>query len=134
MATYPEIIETPYPFQHLLGFQIVEWTPELVEIHLPLHEALGNRYGIPHGGVHATLLDTVMGFSGCFTGSAENTRQAMTLSLNVSYLSRPKGEILIATGRKIGGGNRTFFAEAEIRDETEELIATGSGTFRYRSS
>ena len=132
MATHPEIIEDPYPFQSLLGFEIVEWTAETVEARLPIHDALGNRYGIPHGGIHATLLDTVMGYAGCFTGSPTEKRMAMTLSLNVSYLSRPKGETLIAKGRKIGGGKRTFFAEAEITDETGELIATGSGTFRYR--
>jgi len=131
MATHPGIIEEPYPFQKLLGFEIVDWTAELVEVHLPIHQAIGNRYGLPHGGVHASLLDTAMGFSGCFTGSRDEKRLAMTLSINVSYLSRPKGKLLIAKGRKIGGGKRTFFAEAEITDETGELIATGSGTLKF---
>ncbi|MEJ6502374.1 MAG: PaaI family thioesterase [Rhodobacterales bacterium] len=129
-----DILEDPYEFQKLLGFTITEWTHDLCELHQPMHKGLGNRYGIPHGGIYASLLDTVMGYSGCFTGSKDNLKQAMTLSLNVSYLSRPKGKILIATGQRIGGGARTFFAEAKLCDETGEFIASASGTFRYRSN
>lgn len=130
--TFPEVIEDPYMFQELLGFRMVDWTPERVVIEMPMRIELSNRYGIPHGGVHASLLDTCMGFSGCFTGDPERKRRAMTLQLNVQYLSRPRGEVLIGLGRKTGGGKSTFFAEGEITDETGELIARGSGTFRYR--
>lgn len=133
LATYPEIMEDPYPYQDLIGFKIVDWTPEKAVLHLPIRVELGNRYGIPHGGIHAAILDTVMGFSGCFTGKPDEKRLAMTLSLNISYLSRPKGETLIAEGWKIGGGRKTFFADSTVSDETGELIARGSGTFRYRS-
>lgn len=130
--TYPDVIEDPYMFQELLGFRMVDWTAERVVIEMPMREQLSNRYGIPHGGVHASLLDTCMGFSGCFTGDPDRKRRAMTLQLNVQYLSRPKGVLLIGTGRKIGGGKSTFFAEGEITDETGELIARATGTFRYR--
>ena len=134
MPTNPDLIESPYPFQDLIGFEMTDWTAARVEIRLPLHPALGNRYGLPHGGVYATMLDTVMGFSGCFTGSLDDRKLAMTLSMTVNYLSRPKGRVLIAEGRKTGGGQRTFFAEGRVTDETGELIATSSGTFRYRSA
>ena len=134
MATFPEIIEDPYPYQNLLGFEIVDWTEDKAVVHQPVKAHLGNRYGLPHGGVYASLLDTVMGFCGCFTGDPIDRKFAMTLSMNVSYLSRPRGELLIVEGRKIGGGQRTFFAEGEVKDETGELIAKGTGTFRYRSA
>ena len=134
MATYPDIIEAPYPYQSHLGFEIVDWTAEKVVLHQPIKEYLGNRYGLPHGGVYASLLDTVMGFSGCFTGDRDSRKFAMSLSINVSFLSRPKGKLMIAEGRRVGGGQRTFFAEGQITDETGELIATSTGTFRYRNS
>lgn len=129
-----EVLEDPYEFQKLMGFTITEWAPDLCELTQPIHKGLGNRYGIPHGGVYASLLDTVMGYSGCFTGSKDTIIQAMTLSLTVNFVSRPKGNTLVATGRKIGGGARTFFAEARLCDETGELIATASGTFRFRAN
>lgn len=134
MPTYPEVIEDPYHFQNLIGFEMVEWTAENVILHLKMREALTNRYGLPHGGLHATLLDTAMGYSGCFTGNAEKKAHAMTLTLVVNYLSRPKGELLIAEAEKVGGGKRTFFSQGKVTDETGELIATANGTFRYRSN
>jgi uncharacterized protein (TIGR00369 family) len=129
----PSIVEPPYEFQKLLGFEMVEWTAEHVVFHLPLKVALQNRYGIPHGGVYAALLDTVMGYAGCYTGRVDKPKMAMTLNLNVNFLSRPKGKLLIATARKTGGGKRTFFAEGSICDEVGELVSTGTGAFRYRS-
>ena len=133
MTNLSDLLEDPYAYQQLIGFQIMEWAQDHCLLHLPLAEKHGNRYGIPHGGVHATLLDTVMGFAGCYTGDRARPQLAMTLSLTAQYLSRPKGKLLIAKGRKTGGGRKTFFAEAEITDETGELIAKGTGTFRYRS-
>lgn len=133
MPEVSDLIEDPYAYQSLIGFEIVDWYQDNAVVHLPIADKHGNRYGIPHGGVHATLLDTVMGFSGCFTGDRAKPQMAMTLSLNVQYLSRPKGKLLITKGWKTGGGRKTFFAESEIRDETGELIAKGTGTFRYRS-
>jgi uncharacterized protein (TIGR00369 family) len=133
MSNPDDLFEDPYPYQDLIGYKLVSWTPEGCEVHLPLHRDLGNRYGLPHGGVYATLLDTAMGFAGAYTGSKTERRLAMTLSLNVNYLSRPKGKMLICKGRKTGGGANTFFAEAAVYDETEELIATGTGAFRLRA-
>ena len=124
--------ENLYPFQQHLGFRMTGWDTDWSRFELPLAEFLGNRYGIPHGGVHASLLDTVMGFAGCHTGDPERRVMAMTLSLNVQFLSRPKGELLIAEGRRTGGGRSSFFAEGIVRDDTGEVVATGTGVFRYR--
>ncbi|MCA0873535.1 PaaI family thioesterase [Seohaeicola saemankumensis] len=125
--------EAPYPLQAHLGFRQVDWQPDFARFELPLAEFLTNRYGIPHGGIYATMLDTVMGFCGCYTGDPEVKKLGMTLSMNVNFLSRPKGELLICDGFKTGGGNRTFFARGEIRDELGTEIATGTGVFRYRT-
>jgi len=128
----PEIVEPPYPLQRYLGFEMVEWRAGYARFEQPLAGFLMNRYGIPHGGVYATLLDTVMGYCGCYTGLADTKRMGMTLSLNVDFLSRPKGELLIGEGTKTGGGRSTFFAKGLVRDETGERIATATGVFRYR--
>ena len=128
------MIEDPYPFQKLVGFTITDWSADGCRLELSLRADHGNRYGLPHGGIHATLLDTCMGFAGGWTGDPENRLMAMTLALNVQYLSRPRGETLIATGWKTGGGRSTFFAEGAVTDEIGELIAKGAGTFRYRRS
>ncbi|SMX44237.1 PaaI family thioesterase [Actibacterium lipolyticum] len=130
--TAAPLLEEPNPFMRHVGAEMVDWGPDFVRFELPLAPFLMNRYEIPHGGVYASLLDTAMGYSGCYTGDADNKKLGMTLSMNVQFLSQPKGTKLIAEGRRTGGGKRTFFSEATITDETGEIIATGTGVFRYR--
>lgn len=131
-GTHLALAEGAYPFQRLLGFRMLGWAENRARFELPIAEHLLNRYGIPHGGVYATLLDTVMGYSGCYTGDADQRSLAMTLSLTTSFLSRPTGSLMIAEGWRTGGGNSTFFAEGQVKDENGVLLATGSGVFRYR--
>ena len=128
-----QLREPPYPFQAHLGFTIDDWAPDYCRLTQPMLGHLGNRYGIPHGGVMATLLDTALGFAVCFTGDRDDKQLVMTLSLNVQYHSVARGEILIAEGRKTGGGKSVAFAEGEIKDETGTLIATATAVFKYRS-
>ena len=120
----------PSAFGHHIGMRLVDWQPGAARVELALSEVHGNRQGLPHGGIHASLLDSAMGYTGCHPD--EGGRNALTLSLNVQYLSRPEGRRLIATGRRTGGGKSTFFAEAEVTDETGAVIAKGTGVFRYR--
>ena len=128
----PRLVEAPYPFQTLLGMRMVGWGADFARFELPVRPELGNRHGIPHGGVYASLLDTVMGFAGCWTGDPQRRQMAMTLSLTTNFLAPATGTVLIGEGRRIGGGRSIYFAEATITDDAGTLVATGAGTFRYR--
>lgn len=132
-AMNPDLIEPDYPMQAHIGFKMVDWGPDRARFELPIAPYLGNRFSIVHGGVHAMLLDSAMGFAGCYTGDKASPLQCMTLSLNTNFLSQTKGELLIAEGVRTGGGRKTFFAEGKITDNMGELIATATGVFRYRS-
>lgn len=129
----PSILEDPYPYQRHLGFEFADWREGYARIELPLYPHLMNRYGIPHGGVHAALLDTAMGFSGCYTGDPDNKQLAMTLSMNVNYEGQAKGTKLICEGHRTGGGAKTYFASALVTDDLGTRIASGTGVFRIRS-
>lgn len=124
--------EPRYAFADHIGMEMRDWSEGYACFELPLVDFTQNRHGSPHGGIHASLLDTVMGYAGCWTGDPARRQMCLTLALNVQYLSRPLGRLFIAEGRKTGGGRSTFFAEGTIMDETGEMIARGSGTFRYR--
>ncbi|MGX0875618.1 uncharacterized protein (TIGR00369 family) [Roseovarius sp. MBR-154] len=128
----PALLEEPSALQTHLGYRLTEWRTDFARVELPLTPVLMNRQGLPHGGMHATLLDTAMGFAGCYTGDPERTQMALTLSLTVNYLGQARGALLIAEARRTGGGKSTYFAEATVRDETGSVIATGTGVFRYR--
>lgn len=128
----PSLLEAPSALQSHLGYRIIAWSEGFARVELPLLPFLMNRQGLPHGGIHATLLDTAMGFAGCYTGDPARQQMALTLSLTVNYLGQAKGPLLIAEARRTGGGKSTYFAEAEVRDAEGTLIATGSGVFRLR--
>lgn len=132
-ALDPALVEEPYQLQKLIGFKMLEWSEGHSVFELPIAAHIGNRYGIPHGGVYAMLLDAVMGYAGCYTGDPGRRQYALTLSMTTNYLSRPKGSVLIGRGTKTGGGARTFFTEGLITDDTGEHVASGTGVFRYRS-
>ncbi|GAA5067032.1 PaaI family thioesterase [Roseibacterium beibuensis] len=128
----PDLREDPYAIQQHLGYEVTGWTEDWARVEMDLAQHVMNRQGIPHGGIHATLLDTAMGYAGCFTGDPGRKQNAMTLSMTVNYVSQPKGRRLIAEGRRVGGGRSTYFAEAELRDETGAVLSRATGVFRYR--
>ena len=124
--------EPPSGLQTHLGYRLIAWERDFARVEMPMAPHLMNRQGLPHGGLHATLLDTAMGFAGCYTGDPEQRQMALTLSLTVNFLGQAQGARLIAEARRTGGGKSTFFADATVRDDTGALIATGTGVFRYR--
>ena len=135
--TYPDIdpalVEPPYPLEAHLAYELVAWEKDFAAFRMPIRPMHHNRYGIVHGGLYTVLLDTVMGYAGCYTGDPADRRFAMTLSLTTNYVAQPEGDVLVAEGRRIGGGRRVYFAEGSVLDGNGTLCARASGTFRYRS-
>jgi uncharacterized protein (TIGR00369 family) len=128
----PALVEDSYPMQTLIGMTMTHWTDGISRFRLPLRPELMNRYGIPHGGLYAVILDTIMGYAGSYTGDPARKQMVMTLTMTTNFLARPAGQVLIGEGRRVGGGKSTFFTEGTVTDELGTVVATGSGTFRYR--
>lgn len=127
--------EPLYPFQRLLGFRIEAWSEGYARVALDVDPARhANRYGLPHGGVHAALIDTAAGFAGCWCPHPGRVRRAMTLSLTINYLGQLRGRRMIAEARQTGGGRKTFFAEVDLHDETGAPLAKGVATMRWRGA
>lgn len=129
----PRLREEAYALQSHLGFDLTGWREGWARVELPVSGHLMNRQGLVHGGVHATLLDTAMGYCGCYTGDPNRRTLALTLSLTVNYISQINGLKLVAEARREGGGRSTFFASATLRDDAGGLIATATGVFRLRA-
>ena len=121
------------PFNRLIGFTISEWRDGEVELTLELRPELLNRSGILHGGVLATLIDAAGGFSGCYSAEPGRVRRALSLSLTTNFTGQSKQGLVRVVGRKRAGGRKVFFAGVEVFNDAGELIATGVGTYRYRS-
>ncbi|MFO0294345.1 MAG: PaaI family thioesterase [Rhodospirillales bacterium] len=118
-------------FQRLVGYRLVRWEQDHAEVELDAAEQHGNRSGLLHGGVHATLLDSAAGLAGVFCAIPGNVIRATTLSFSVQFIAAARTGRIRAIGRRRGGGARIFFAAAEIRDAAGVLIASGEGSYRY---
>jgi len=129
----PSLLEPPSGLQTHLGFELTEWSRDFARVELDFANHLTNRQGLLHGSIHALMLDSAMGYAGCFTGQQGVQQNALTLSMTVNYLGQLQGKRIIAIARRTGGGRRTYFAEAQVTDESGKIAATASGVFRYRS-
>ena len=124
--------EAPNPLMRVLGYRPVEWREGFARIEMPIDPDVHvNGLGIPHGGTYATVLDTACAFAGTWRAPPAPRAGAMTLSLNLNFVGLPTGRLLIAEGRRTGGGASTFFADGELRDELGALVATASAVMRY---
>lgn len=119
-------------FQKHMGYELVEWSEGFAKLIMPIGPHLLNREGITHGGALATVLDTAMGFAGSYTGDPDNPHIVMTLNLSVNYLAKANGSRLTANAHVTGGGYKTFFAEASVRDDLGTVAATGTGVFKRK--
>jgi uncharacterized protein (TIGR00369 family) len=86
-----------------------------------------NPLGIVHGGPICTLLDSVVG---CAVHTTLPAGVGYTsIDINVSYLRPPLlGTELTAIGRVTKPGRRVAFAEGEVRDADDKLIATATSS------
>ena len=121
-------------FADLIGYRLTAWSEGAAEISFEADDRHLNRAGLVHGGVLATAIDAACGFAGCYQAPPGQGRRALTLSLTTQYLRQvAAGTRLTATAKRSGGGRTIFFSSCEVRDPEGLLVATGSGTFKYRS-
>ena len=118
------------PFQHFVGIEIIKLGDGKSVLQLELKDHHFNLYGIPHGGVHATLLDIAMGTAASFSDNSGREVDSVTLNLSVDYIAPPASKILIAKGKVTKKGKSIAYCTAEIFDEGQSLIASGRSIFK----
>ena len=118
------------PFQHFVGIEVISFGNGNSILQLELKEHHFNLYGIPHGGVHATLLDIAMGTAASFPDSSGQEVDSVTLNLSVDYIAPPSSKILLAKGKVTKMGKSIAYCTAEIFDEDKTLIASGRSIFK----
>lgn len=129
----PDTLGPSAGYGQLIGYRLVAWRENYAEVELELGPQHLNGYGIPHGGLIATLLDTACGYAGVYCTVPGNVRHAVTLSLTTQFIGQVRDfGRLVAIGRKTGGGRSIYFATGELRDGAGNLIAEAVATFRYR--
>ena len=118
------------PFQHYVGITVLQLGGGKSVLQLELEKHHFNLYGIPHGGVHATLLDIAMGTAASFPDESGREVDSVTLNLSVDYIAPPTSKVLIAKGEVTKKGKSIAYCTAEIFDEDKKLIASGRRIFK----
>ncbi|HEX8511367.1 MAG TPA: PaaI family thioesterase [Propionibacteriaceae bacterium] len=120
------------PALKTLGIEPLEAAPGRVSFSLDPDEFHLNPFGIVHGGVLTTMLDTAMG---CAVHSLLPAAVGyLTSELNVRFV-RPAlltSGPLVCTGEVVHQGNTTAIAAARIVDVNERLIAVAGATCLLR--
>lgn len=130
------------PFGQLVGLDIKRLETGKVEIRVPWKDQLmGNPFHkILHGGVTATMLDTVGGLTAIlyavdnmdFASKQDfqsKLRNLGTIDMRVDYLRPGKGKEFIATAEVIRKGNKVAVCRMELHNEEGIHIAFGTGTY-----
>jgi uncharacterized protein (TIGR00369 family) len=113
-------------FLERLGVRVEESGHLLLEVRAGHLRSLG----IAHGGVIASLLDSVMGFQAARSSPPDH--YIVTAQLNVQFI-RPafEGETLIASSQVRHAGRKTAVAQGELVTTEGALVATSSATFVF---
>jgi uncharacterized protein (TIGR00369 family) len=118
----------PAPIGALVGLSIAEVDDGRVVMRLTPAEYHYNPIGTMHGGILATLLDSVMGCAVHTTLPAGRGYTSLEIKVNyVRAVTMNSGE-LSAEGNTVHVGRRSAVAEAKITDAKGRLCATASTT------
>jgi uncharacterized protein (TIGR00369 family) len=129
-------------FNELLGFRVESLDPAAPQISFAMRPELIGHYqhGRLHGGVIATVLDTVGGLAVTVAVAEkfnnENTDQVShrfgrigTIDLRTDFLRQGIGKKFTATGRITRLGGRIASVQMTLENETGLLIATGGASY-----
>jgi uncharacterized protein (TIGR00369 family) len=128
----PEYLDALYrsvngsPFVSHLPMRLVELGVETARIELDVAECHLQPFGIVHGGVLATLIDTGTFWAGF--GSLPEDAGLVNVDLKLNYLKPVSKGRLITDGRSIRSGRTLSYTEASVRTENGELVCHGTST------
>jgi uncharacterized protein (TIGR00369 family) len=141
-VTLRDVFEHKLCFNELLGFKVESLDTEAPKISFAMRpDLIGHfQHGRLHGGVIATVLDTVGGLAVTvaiaekFNGeTTEQVGQRFsrigTIDLRTDYLHQGIGKKFTATGRITRLGGRIASVQMTLENEAGLLIATGGASY-----
>ena len=112
-------------FEHTLGLSFTRVTLDEVCCTVPVTPALHQPYGLVHGGVYASIIETI-----CSTGAGIRAtidgRSAVGLDNATRVLRGTREGTLHARAVPQHQGRRTHLWAAEVHDDQGRLVAAGS--------
>jgi uncharacterized protein (TIGR00369 family) len=116
--------ESPYPKHMRMALDNIEF--DRADISIELDRCHLQPFGIVHGGVVATVIDTAT-FWSAFLRLPEDDG-LVNVDLKLNYLLPVIKGRLIARGTCMRAGRSICYSEAKVFDENQKLIAHGTST------
>lgn len=136
------VIEEKIPFCHLLGMKLDSFDPDAPQLGIDMREQLLGNFaqGMLHGGVIASVLDSVAGFAILLKMAQLSPQDDVpaqirefgkmsTIDLRIDYLQPGRGKRFVATAEVTRLGKRVANVLMDLRNEKGERIATGAAAF-----
>lgn len=120
-----EIVNTS-PFPDHMSMRVVRIALDKAFIELKTARCHLQPFGIVHGGVLATLVDTAT-FWSVFMRIPEGSG-LVNIDLKLNYLKPVENGLLVAEGRTIRSGKSISYAETSVFNDNRELVAHGTST------
>ena len=121
----PDTIERLFTegFTQPLGLSVEEATGDRMVLRWSVQPTQWQPYGITHGGVYCTVVETVASIAGALWLGDEG--QVVGVSNHTDFLRAVREGRLTATGTPIHRGRLQQLWLVEIHDERERLVARG---------
>jgi uncharacterized protein (TIGR00369 family) len=126
---------TPVPWEETLdgtlGVEVLEWGPETARGRLAVADKHKQPYGLVHGGVYATVAETLASISTA-TAVHDEGMIAVGLSNHTSFMRPVTGGYVNAEGRCRHRGRTTWIWELDFTDDEGRLCAISRVTMAVR--
>jgi uncharacterized protein (TIGR00369 family) len=131
-------VEARIPFNRLLGLQLGVLDRHRTTVTFKMRDDLVGNFarGSLHGGVISATLDVAGGMSAITAAvgtdpstMAERFAHLGTIDLRVDYLRPGVGRVFEASAFTLRAGNKVAVTRMELRSDSGELIAVGTGTY-----
>lgn len=116
------------PFLRLLDIRLERLADGEADLSMTIADKHLQTLGIVHGGVIASLLDSVAWWAAFAAHTPGDAVHLVSVDLKLNYLAALKSGTVTAKGRCKKRGTRICYAVAEIYDGTGRLAADGSST------
>lgn len=111
----------------LLGMEFVDIRPGEAVLRLEMRNDLRQPFGVLHGGVTATLIDTAMAFA--IRTLLNDTEPTASIDLTIHYLRPHTAGPVVCTAKVVRPGKRIFTVSADVVNGEGKLIATAISTY-----
>ena len=121
-----EIVST-CPYFELLSMKLVDMGIGYSLLEIDLTQKHLQPFGMVHGGVFSSIIDAAA-FWAVYPGIEDPAAGMTTVDLKLNYLAPAAFGKLIARGRQIKLGRTLGYAEVQVADQDQKILAHGTST------